>query len=152
MRQNTIGSRLGLARRAIGINIDAFSAITDIPVSSLKKYESSNSIPGGEAIQSTAKAGINAHWLVTGHGPMLIKDLYASENNPENNNLENVSLSDEELARYKAATQKIIDLYPDDDAAAWSALTIELAFAYGINEGAIDRIIEVSHALKNRKK
>jgi transcriptional regulator with XRE-family HTH domain len=152
VRQDTIGARLAYARKTIGVNIDAFSAITDIPISSLKKYESDHRVPGGEAIQSTAKAGINAHWLVTGHGPMLIKDLYSSENNVENNDLENVSLSDEDLARFKTATQKIIDAYPGDVAAICSALTIELSIAYGINKGAIDRIIEVSRALEHRKK
>lgn len=75
MRKMSIGFRLGSARRTIGISIEDFSELTDIPVSTLKKYESDNRIPGGEAIQSVAKTGINLHWLLTGEGPMLIKDL-----------------------------------------------------------------------------
>lgn len=75
MRQETIGTRIGTARRHIGKSIDAFSDETGIPKSTLKKYESGSSTPGGEAIQSIAKIGINANWLLTGEGPILIKDL-----------------------------------------------------------------------------
>jgi len=150
--QDTIGSRLGVVRKAIGVNIDIFSAVIDIPVNALEKYESGDSSPSAEVIQSTAKAGINGHWLLTGHGPMLIKDLYISENKPKRNDPENVSLNSEYLEQYKAKTQQVLDLFPGDDVAAWAALTIELAFAYGVSESAIERIIEVSQALKNHKK
>lgn len=56
-----------------------FGTATGIPVSTLKKYESNHSTPGGEAIQSIAGVGINVHWLVTGEGPMLLADLQPSE-------------------------------------------------------------------------
>lgn len=61
------------------MNVTKFGATTGIPVSTLKKYESDNSTPGGEAIQSIVKAGINAHWLLTGHGSMLLKEMPRTE-------------------------------------------------------------------------
>jgi transcriptional regulator with XRE-family HTH domain len=70
----TIGARLSLARRTIGISVDEFSSLSGIPVSTQKKYESGNRVPGGEALQAVAKTGINIHWLLTGEGEMLSAD------------------------------------------------------------------------------
>ncbi len=72
MRHLTIGSRLAAARRALRLKVSEFGTLTDIPESSLKKYESDHSKPGSDAIQSFAKAGINIHWLMTGDGPMML--------------------------------------------------------------------------------
>ena len=46
-----------------------------MPLPSLKNYEASQRIPGGEAIAALMHAGINANWLLTGEGPMLMADL-----------------------------------------------------------------------------
>ena len=70
-RMETIGARVGLARRTIGISVEDFSARTGIPQSTLKKYESGDRTPGGDAIQSITKVGVDAHWLVTGEGEIL---------------------------------------------------------------------------------
>ena len=67
----SIGSRLGTIRRALGLSVIEFSSATGVSVSTLKKYESDNSTPGGKAIQSIVKPGINAHWLLTGEGEPL---------------------------------------------------------------------------------
>lgn len=50
-----------------------------MPFPSLRNYESSNQIPGGEAILALMHAGINANWLLTGEGPMRIEDLAGAE-------------------------------------------------------------------------
>ncbi len=98
MRQDTIGKRLSAARRAIGLSIDEFGAQTGIPVSTLKKYESGHRVPGGDAIQAITKAGINAHWLVTGEGPMLSKQASDEERAKIDAEIEAV---EKELSRFK---------------------------------------------------
>lgn len=35
-------------------------------------------MPGGDAVASMVRSGINANWLLTGEGPMLLADLQAS--------------------------------------------------------------------------
>lgn len=40
-----------------------------------QKYEMGSVAPGAEAIEAFIRTGINANWLLTGHGPMLAKDL-----------------------------------------------------------------------------
>jgi len=42
---------------------------------SLRDYELCNSIPGGEALCLYSSAGVSVDWLLTGDGPMLMKDL-----------------------------------------------------------------------------
>ena len=71
-RQNTIGARLGDARRELRLSLAEFISITGIPESTLKKYESGHIKPGAEAFQLIAKANINTHWLITGEGEMLL--------------------------------------------------------------------------------
>lgn len=39
-----------------------------------QKYESDRTIPGGDAVKGFIEAGINANWLMTGEGPMLLED------------------------------------------------------------------------------
>ncbi len=46
-----------------------------MPLPSLKNYELAQRIPGGEAILALMHAGINANWLLTGEGPMLLADM-----------------------------------------------------------------------------
>jgi phage repressor protein C with HTH and peptisase S24 domain/DNA-binding transcriptional regulator YiaG len=74
-RQKEVGSRLGLIRRDMGLKIDAFETKTGIPVSTLKKYESGISMPGGEALSGLVAAGININWLLSGTGQMYIADI-----------------------------------------------------------------------------
>lgn len=73
-RQKEIGSRLGKIRRDMGLKIDAFETKTGIPISTLKKYESGISMPGGEAMGGLIAAGININWLLSGKGQMYLED------------------------------------------------------------------------------
>ena len=46
-----------------------------------QKYELNISKPGAEAIEALVKEGVNANWILTGTGPMLIAD-YSAEQSP----------------------------------------------------------------------
>ena len=71
----SIAERLRFVREKMGIGqVDAATKF-GIPVSSYRKYESGPSEPGSEAIAGIARAGINANWLLTGEGEMLLSDV-----------------------------------------------------------------------------
>lgn len=55
---------------------------------SLRDYELGNRIPGGEAVVDLARAGMNAHWILTGQGSMLISDLPAAISSSEDEDVE----------------------------------------------------------------
>lgn len=70
--------RLRAAREALGLTQTELVARSGIPIDTYKKYEGGSRQPGGDAVAGIVRAGINANWLLTGEGPMLIKDLPAS--------------------------------------------------------------------------
>lgn len=49
---------------------------------SVRDYELGNRIPGGEAVADLVSIGINANWLLTGEGAMLLSDAQASPARP----------------------------------------------------------------------
>lgn len=73
-----VGSRLKEARAALGLTQKELCALIEKPLPSLRDYELGKSIPGGEAVAGLIRAGINANWLLTGEGPMLLSDLRAA--------------------------------------------------------------------------
>lgn len=72
-----IGDRLKEARKALEMTQKQMVAASGIPLPSLRDYEGGNRMPGGDAIASFLSVGINANWLLTGHGPMLWNDVLA---------------------------------------------------------------------------
>ena len=69
------GARIKQARGVLGLTQKDLCEATGMPLPSLKNWELSKSVPGGEAILALMHAGINANWLLTGEGPMLMADL-----------------------------------------------------------------------------
>jgi len=70
----TIGERLREWRSQNNIGQKQASSIFDVTYSVYQKYESDSSVPGGDAIKAFVKAGINANWLLTGEGEMMLTD------------------------------------------------------------------------------
>lgn len=71
-QKRVVGGRLKEARAALGLTQKELCALIEKPLPSLRDYELGKSIPGGEAIAGLVRAGINANWLLTGDGPMLL--------------------------------------------------------------------------------
>ena len=78
----TIGGRLKEWRSKNKVGQKDASAIFGVSYSTYQKYELDSSIPGGEAIEAFVKAGINANWLLTGQGPMLVADTVSQPSAP----------------------------------------------------------------------
>lgn len=61
-----IGGRLKQARKARGYSQRGFAEEVGMPLPSYRDYEGNKRIPGGEALERFARAGIDTHWLLTG--------------------------------------------------------------------------------------
>ena len=74
-QKQEVGLRIKEARSALGWTQKQLCEQAGMKLPSLRDYELGNSIPGGEAVTALMTAGINANWLLTGEGPMLIDDM-----------------------------------------------------------------------------
>lgn len=72
-----ISERIKEARLALKLSQPEASAKSGIPIGSLRKYEQGSSQPGADSMLGLVRLGINANWLLTGEGPMLLADLVA---------------------------------------------------------------------------
>lgn len=70
--KSAVGERIKQARSSLGMTQKELCEAINMPLPSLRNYELSKQIPGGEAINGLIRAGINANWLLTGEGPMLM--------------------------------------------------------------------------------
>lgn len=73
-QKKIIGGRLKDARAGLKMTQKEMVLASGIPLPSLRDYEGGKRMPGGDAIASFLSVGINANWLLTGHGPMLWED------------------------------------------------------------------------------
>lgn len=71
----SIPERLKAARSALGLTQKEVAEQSGVSTRGYQGYEDGRSVPGGEAISGFVKLGINANWLLTGEGPMLLADL-----------------------------------------------------------------------------
>lgn len=71
----SICERLKAARKALQLTQRQAAEQSGVSVRSYQGYEDGRSVPGGEALAGLVGTGINANWLLTGQGPMLLSDL-----------------------------------------------------------------------------
>ncbi len=72
-----IGRRLKKIRRKLGLTQKEFATSIEISEATLRRYESGQNFPDAEVLERIAdKYGVNIHWLVTGKGPMFLRDSY----------------------------------------------------------------------------
>lgn len=72
-----IGSRMREAREASGLSRPSFTAKFGGTVRTLENNEAGRNEPGAGMVSSFISLGINANWLLTGEGSMLLADLAA---------------------------------------------------------------------------
>ena len=71
----SLPKRLKDARAALRLSQKEVAEQSGVSVRGYQGYEDGRSTPGGEAIAGLVRLGINANWLLTGEGPMLLSDL-----------------------------------------------------------------------------
>ena len=78
-----IGGRIKAARKALGLTQDQLAAMAGATSNrGLQDNEGGRSMPGGQMLGTLALAGVNANWLLTGEGPMLLADLVLTKSEP----------------------------------------------------------------------
>lgn len=74
-----LNSRLKAWRESKRLTQDNAAALLGVSFATFQKYELGTRAPGAAAIEAFVTAGgINANWLLTGEGPMLLGDLQAA--------------------------------------------------------------------------
>lgn len=71
----SLGVRIRTAREAFGLSRPSFVEKFGGSVRTLENNEAGRNEPGACLIGAFAVLGINANWLLTGEGPMLLADL-----------------------------------------------------------------------------
>ena len=66
------------ARGHLGLTQDGLAKVVGSSKRGIQENEALKSVPGGEVLAGFVRAGINANWLLTGEGPMLLSDLSAT--------------------------------------------------------------------------
>ena len=69
------GDRLKAWRDTKQLKQPEMATLLGMSPSTYQKYETHVRAPGAEAIEGFVRAGLNANWLLTGQGPMLLADL-----------------------------------------------------------------------------
>lgn len=110
-----------------------------MPVGSLRKYEQGSSLPGFEAIAGFVRIGINANWLLTGEGPMLLTELEPPPPPPTE------KINEGALAAIMAA----VDFARPKASPAERAATVAHAYTTSISEGLITPTGPGARAPKN---
>lgn len=70
-----IGGRLRAAREALGLTQDGFAKAVGASKRGVQENEARNRVPGGSVVPLLVAMGINANWLLTGAGEMLLADV-----------------------------------------------------------------------------
>lgn len=72
---HTIGARLKAWRDLNRLKQPEAASQLGVAASTYQKYEMDLRAPGADAMECFVRAGINANWLLTGEGPMLLEEL-----------------------------------------------------------------------------
>lgn len=70
-----IGGRMRVAREFLGFSQQGLADELGVSKRGIQDNETRNRVPGGDVINGFIHLGINANWLLTGEGPMLLADL-----------------------------------------------------------------------------
>lgn len=80
-----LGERMRLAREALDLGQGVFAEQNGLNVRTYRKNETGLNEAGMCLVATFIRAGINANWLLTGEGPMLLADLVAKPEPPRFN-------------------------------------------------------------------
>lgn len=119
-----IGERLREARELLRLTQDEASAKFGVGKSTYQKYEAGGSVPGGEAIEGMVRAGLNANWLLTGEGPMLLETLQRQSQSP--------SINTQALTAFLEAAAKALPHASTADIAQFTVTMYRSALEHGL--------------------
>lgn len=68
----SVGGRLKDAREALGYTQKGVAEAVGSKLRSWQDYEADRKMPGSQVIAGLVRLGVNANWVLTGEGPMLM--------------------------------------------------------------------------------
>lgn len=71
---HTIGNRLRRWREHVGLSQKEAATRLSVPARTYQNYEMDVRAPGADAMECFVRGGINANWLLTDEGPMLLEE------------------------------------------------------------------------------
>lgn len=153
-QKQSVGLRIKEARSALGLTQKELCDKTGMPLQSLRGYELSHRTPGGDAIEYLVRIGINANWLLTGEGEMLLADYHArleaerkeSFGDAPAQYAQNPNAAFEvllkRLGEATQATVRISKQYDHPLPTEWTSLIQELMSMHGLSEAGARRVID----------
>lgn len=142
------------ARDSLGLSQEELAGAVGGSKRGIQDNETRNRVPGGEVIRGFIKLGINANWLLTGEGEMLISDQMAKfeliskevfgdapARHAQNPNADFEAI----LKRVAEASQATVRVSKEFDFALpveWTSLIQELMAMHGLSEAGAKKVIE----------
>jgi phage repressor protein C with HTH and peptisase S24 domain len=120
-----VAERLKAARSAFHMTQKEFAEVCGIPLPSLRDYELGNRVPGGNAIASIVRTGINANWLLTGEGVMFHSYRYVESDTETDTEGSNIGGATALAAREPMTGYVAIPIYNDVRASAGDGTVVE---------------------------
>jgi transcriptional regulator with XRE-family HTH domain len=143
-----IGSRIKQWRSDKNLKQAEAISLLGMSLSTFQKYETGISLPGAEAIEAFMRVGINANWLLTGKGEMLLADMQA----PQHQGHASIpSLGELDTQRLQLAIETIEEVLEESGrkiTAAKKAEAIKLAYEIFEDEDKEKDVQSFEHAQK----
>lgn len=71
----SIGERIKAVREAMNLSQEGLAMAVGGSKRGIQDNEARNRVPGGEVLAALVRLGVNANWLLTGEGPMMVAEL-----------------------------------------------------------------------------
>lgn len=136
-----IGARMRAARAALELSQEGLANAVGGSKRGIQNNEALKSVPGGEVICGLVTLGINANWLLTGEGTMLLADLQAPAAQAS-------AIDTETLAYVIEAVEGALESRHKTLAAQRKAALIQLIYDYCMDtgrreSGTVDRFLKL---------
>lgn len=125
---HSIGARLKVWREAANLKQGEAANVLDLSGSTYQNYERDVRAPNTEGLEAFVRAGINANWLLTGEGPMLLSELQGTPVPASALNAQTLTYVIVEIERVLQARR--LTLAPDKKAAL-----IQIIYDYCVDTG-----------------
>lgn len=129
--RSEIAERLKSARTALTLNQKEIASKSGVGFSTYQKYEMALSKPGTDALFGFMRSGINANWLLSGEGSMLLADVPTSNEKPSPLDVEVLTYVIEEIEKTLDKSKRVLS-------AQQKAALIQLIYDYCIETGKND--------------
>lgn len=132
-----VGARMKAAREALRLTQEGLAKAVGGSKRGIQENEARNRVPGGDVVAGMVRLGINANWLLTGSGEMLVSEAEAQRS------VQSKSMVSQDVAPYSVNVSVDSQAMPEIS----SMVARCIVAAESITEGRLDRHQQVSFGL-----